>query len=207
VAIRAFGFKIFYDHARADTASKTIWQYFAANPIRIIHLHGKNLLASYVSNEVALKTNEWLVAANAPRPAGAKVPRFPIDPALVERYFDEITNWRRWADQTFAKHEMLNLSYEDDLCRDFAAAADAAYRFIGVIPWVSRPGLQKQQTVTLEQQISNFAALKRHFRNTPYAGFFDCEGPDSSKTEGRGSPPSGWLANLFGRPRDSASRS
>lgn len=30
--VRAFGFKIFYDHARTEEASKTIWEYFAANP-------------------------------------------------------------------------------------------------------------------------------------------------------------------------------
>jgi len=200
--IRAFGFKIFYDHARSDDAIGTIWPYLVQNPIRIIHIIRRNLLASYVSNEVALKTNEWHVAVDAGTPAATEVPPFALDPFLVQRYFDELTNWRRWVDQTFANKDILTISYEDELCGDFGAAANRAFEYVGVMRWVTRPALQKQQGLPLEEQISNFGALRKHFRDTPYAEFFATDSAPGSGVNGNGSERRGLVASLLGRKQE-----
>ncbi len=185
--VHAFGFKIFYDHARSDDAIGTIWPYLIQNPIRIIHISRRNLLASFVSNEVAQKTNEWHLAVGAGTPAAAQVPPFALDPFLVQQYFDEMTKWRAWADQAFANHNVLRISYEDDLCGNFEATANRVFEFLGMMPWVSRPALQKQQSLPLEEQISNFATLRKHFRDTPYAEFFASRHSFGSGVTGNGS--------------------
>ena len=201
--IRAFGFKIFYDHARDNAAMKTIWDYLDANPVRIIHIQRGNLLAAYVSNEIAQKTNEWHRAVDAGAPTGPQVQPFAIDPTTVQRYFETIISWRAWTDKTFANHDVLQVSYEDDLCNNFGATANKAFEFIRVMPWISRPAFQKQQAIPLDQQIANFAALRKHFKGTPYAQFF-------AETELDGAadaaPPErkGFLANLFARKAEPA---
>jgi LPS sulfotransferase NodH len=197
--ILAFGFKIFYDHARSDEGIGSIWPYLIQNPIRIIHIHRRNLLASFVSNEVALKTNEWHLAVGSGIPAAAPVPPFSLHHVPLQRYFEEIATWRRWVDQTFAKHDVLTIYYEDDLCGNFSVAANKAFKFVGVMPWVTRPALQKQQALPLDEQVSNFAALKKHFRETPYAEFFATENSSGSDVDGNSSQRKGFVASLLGR--------
>jgi hypothetical protein len=80
---------------------------------------------------------------------------------------------REAAAKIFAAHPTFPLEYEADLCAGFRAITARVFEFIEVMPWLSRPGLIKQQGLAAAQQIANFNDLRRHFRGSPYIEFFE----------------------------------
>lgn len=174
----AFGFKFFYEHARHDAAIATAWEYLERTPdIHILHLRRRNLLNALISREVATRTGRWQQLVEDPSPAPDPVPPFALAPGFCSSYFDEIERARERADRAFAHHPILHIEYERDLCGNFHATAAAMQRFLNVMPWDSFPYMKKQQSLTPSQQLSNFDELKRYFRNTPYAEFFEHDTP------------------------------
>lgn len=168
---RARGFKLFYNHARADAPARTAWQYLIDNPhIRVIHLARRNLFDCLVSFEVALRSGEWYRPVETPD-APAVVPPFIISPWSAQEYFGHITTWRAWAARAFADHPALMLDY-DELRADFAGTMARICAFIGVAPTDAQPALIRQVKTAPAQQISNYAELRRSFCHGPFESFF-----------------------------------
>jgi len=170
---RAFGFKLFYEDGRWDPNVSTAWDYLAAADVHVIHLIRRNLLLALISEEVALRTNRWFHLIEQKDQSSSPLPPFPLTPAACENYFKRIANWRVWTREQFGKHPFLTVEYEFGLVNDFRATTMQVYDFLGVIPWIVRPGLVKQQGVPASRQISNFEELRRHFRNSEFALFFE----------------------------------
>ena len=58
--ISAVGFKIFYYHAQKGR-ERSVWNYLKdTKDIKILHLKRKNILKTYLSQETAFKTNNWV---------------------------------------------------------------------------------------------------------------------------------------------------
>jgi LPS sulfotransferase NodH len=169
----AFGFKLFYDHARFDASSRTAWDYLAAHDVRVIHLIRRNLLYALISREVAERTSRWNHRPTDKTPPPPPPDAFVLEPATCTRYFQEILDYRAWAQKTFADHKLLTLEYERDLVPAFKASTRRVFEFLDVMPIDSEPRLIKQQKLTAAHQIANFDQLQRHFRNTPYADYFE----------------------------------
>jgi LPS sulfotransferase NodH len=168
----AFGFKLFYDHARWDSSSRTAWDFLASHDIRVIHLIRRNLLYALISREVAERTDRWNHRPTDKTPPPPPPAPFALDPMACKQYFDEITACREAAYKTFAHHKLLSIEYERDLCDNFKATTRRVFEFLDVTPVDSEPRLIKQQKLTAAQQIANFNDLSLYFRGTPYAEFF-----------------------------------
>jgi hypothetical protein len=171
--ICAFGFKLFYDQADFNRHVRSAWDYLVDNTdIKIIHLVRRNLLLSLISKEVAERSNNWyqLSEDKEKRPP---LPPFSLKRSVCQRYFDHITEAREQAQQRFAKHDVLTIQYETELCADFRDTTFRAFEFINTVKWRVHPGFIKQQSLTAPQQITNFDELRDSFQNTPYAGFFE----------------------------------
>jgi LPS sulfotransferase NodH len=179
--VRARGCKLFYDQARFDPDSATAWDYVLSHDVRVIHLIRKNLLYALISLEVAERTQRWhqIVEDTTRFPP---LPPFELDPAVCEAYFERISGWRKWAEESFAKHRVLTVDYEDELCADFRGTTLRVFDFLGAVVWHCRPGLVKQQTVTASRQITNFEELRRHFCHTAYEGFFEHDSIDAIRS-------------------------
>jgi LPS sulfotransferase NodH len=172
--IRCYGFKLFYDHARFDQYSATAWDYILSHhEIKIIHLIRRNLLHALISREIALRTQQWHRLIEDANPLPPPLPPFALDPEMCRRYFEQIVTWRTWADEAFAKHPVLTVQYETELCTHFEATASRVFEFLGSMQWYSRPGMVKQQAIPASQQLSNFEQLREFFHGGPYAEFFD----------------------------------
>lgn len=171
--IKALGFKIFYNQARQDQNAEKVWDYLIDDTdIRVVHLVRDNLLENWLSLQVAFETNEWA------RWTGTKakkvvLPPFSLDAKDCESYFDEITNSLKWARMKFADHKVLEIEYEADLCAQFVSTLNRVHDFLGVPRRHLKVPLKKQAQRKPCEQISNYEELKRHFRHTPYEGFFE----------------------------------
>ncbi len=139
----------------------------------MIHLIRRNLLLSLISQEGAERSNNWYQLIEEKGKAAKSVPPFELDPALCAEYCGRLIRWRLWAKEMFAQNPMLTVEYEEHLCRNFSPTTRKVFDFIGAIPWIVRPGLIKQQATPASKQVSNFTDLEKHFKDTPYAEFFE----------------------------------
>lgn len=165
------GFKMFYFHARRSSEARRAWDYLVAQrDVHVVHLVRTDLLACAISHLVAERTDRWLREPGEP---AADVEPFAIDPEWLNGFFEHVTAWRLWADETFRRHPVLRVEYEADLCADFDGAVRTVHGFLGVQPCAARPRLAKVNVAPPREVVLNYDALAEHFRHTLFARFFE----------------------------------
>ena len=91
---RCSGFKLFYQQAQTG-AARSAWTWLERNTdVHIIHLVRANLLDSWVSWEVAQRTDQWFLhrtdcVSEPPEP-------FDVDVDKCEKFFDWVEQQREW---------------------------------------------------------------------------------------------------------------
>ncbi len=169
---QARGFKIFYDHARADAAARTAWDFLVEDPeIRVIHLVRENLFDARASLEVALRTGEWFREITAAFAAPPVAP-FEMDPWDCMDFFARTTVWRQWAAKAFASHPILWLDYDRDIRGDFPGAMQRVFDFLDVESVQVTPLLVKQQKIKPSEQVSNYDELREWFKHSIFRSYF-----------------------------------
>jgi LPS sulfotransferase NodH len=167
--IRAIGFKLFFDHAASGSASSVWSRLVMDHSVRVIRIQRQNLLDSYLSHEIALRTGEWWCS---PKQRPAVLPAFPLDASSLERFFEQAVERETWADEAFCSHPSLVVQYERDLLHDYEACVGCVQSFLGLSHQVISPRIRKQATRPPSEQISNYHDLKKTFRPTAFAAFF-----------------------------------
>jgi LPS sulfotransferase NodH len=169
----AVGFKIFYHQAHDTRGAEKAWEYLFAHPeIRVIHLSRRNLLESFLSLRIAFQTDEWT------RPKGEAAPRRELPPQHLPvtecaEYFAEIKRQRELARHGFRHHQVMEIEYERDICRNFQETLHRIQAFLDVPCRAARQLLEKQAQHKPWEQISNYSELKEHFRHSAYAELFE----------------------------------
>ena len=169
---RSRGFKLHYEQAR-DGPAATAWDFLRdRREIAVIHLVRRDRLASWLSYEVARRTDVWVRSADeAPPPLPAP---FEVDAVELGRFFDRVAAQSAWVRQAFAAHPFLEIGYEDGLCERFAPTLARVLEHIGAAPAnAPRPPLRQLSSGPAESRIANFEALRDHFRHTAHARYFD----------------------------------
>jgi Sulfotransferase family len=169
----AVGFKIFYHHAHDTRGAEKAWEYLFAHPeIRVIHLVRRNLLESFLSLRIAFQTDEWT------RAKGEAAPRRELPPQHLPvtecaEYFAEIKRQRELARHGFRHHQVMEIEYERDICRNFQGTLHRIQAFLEVPSMDAQQLLEKQALHKPWEQISNYSELKEHFRHSDYAELFN----------------------------------
>jgi LPS sulfotransferase NodH len=163
----AVGFKIFYYHAR-EAPFSAVWDHLARDDeIRVIHIKRRNILAQYLSLQVAHRTNVW---SSTERAAGAPEP-IRLDPEECRKHFAWVRGLEDEADAFFAGHRMLQVSYEG-LLADRTGEMGRVHRFLGVPEEDVEARTRRQRTVPLREAIANYDELSAVFDGTQWADFF-----------------------------------
>ena len=85
--ISAVGFKIFYEHADSGKLQH-VWSFLKEIPgLKIIHLIRQNILKSYISLLIALRTGEFISCSNTSRKQQSKI---KLDYHACEKYFTKV---------------------------------------------------------------------------------------------------------------------
>ncbi|MGF1590404.1 MAG: sulfotransferase [Pleurocapsa sp.] len=166
--VKAVGFKLFYYHARTGKQQE-IWQYLKDSPeIKLIHLVRRNLLQTYVSQQIALATNTWYATSD----------RHQTTPAIQLNYektlaaFEQTKKLEQENEDFFRDHQLLKVFYED-LIKDNLQEITKVQNFLGVTPTSVYISTKKQLPNSLQKSIQNYAELKNYFQASPYAAFFE----------------------------------
>jgi hypothetical protein len=168
----AVGFKIFFHQARSSSNARQVWKYLICDKdIRIIHLTRANLIESWLSLNLAFKTNQWVVdPANVNPQPPEPLHLLPND---CEGYLRESLVAQRWARIEFRHHRVLEFEYEADLCQRFDETMQRLHYFLEVPRLPAKKRLRKQAQRKPSEQISNYQELKTYFAPTPFARWFE----------------------------------
>lgn len=172
----ATGFKLFYDHARAEHV-KSAWNYIRLHEdLRIIHLVRANLLDCFLSIQTAETTTVWEIELDEPR--ASEQPILRIAPEACESYFKSLTLQRKnVASALFLPgRRVLQVEYERDVLGNFDETLYRMQDFLGVTPQALPKLLRKQATAPTRARIENYAELRRRFEATEFAQFFEPDG-------------------------------
>lgn len=165
--LRAVGFKVFYYHAR-NAPHVAVWDYLARDTdILVIHIRRRNILAQFLSLQLAHMTDVWAIG-EARRP---DAPPIPLEPEACRRHFEWVRTLECEADAFFANHKVLRMEYEA-LVADQGREQSRVQSFLGLDEQAISAKTRRQRTVPLSQGIANFDELEREFRGTEWAEFF-----------------------------------
>ncbi len=128
------GFKFKTDEAYDQRLRHAEWVQTAITKdtdIKIIRLRRRDLLAQYISHQIVLRqTRTTQIADEAERPQ----PRpFSAEPDHAIRYFEDVVERERRADEDYASHRQFHVYYED-LLDESASARESLLRFLEVRP-------------------------------------------------------------------------
>jgi LPS sulfotransferase NodH len=166
--VQAVGFKIFYYHAQTDNW-KPVWTYLIENEtIKVIHIKRKNILKTHLSRKLAALTDTWVDTS------GSKdsIRQVSLDYEECLQDFVRTREWEETHDQTFAKHPLVQVCYED-LARDYGSELNRIQEFLGVRIETLKPETFKQSNRPISDSISNYYALKQEFIGSPWELFFE----------------------------------
>ena len=173
--IKAVGFKLFYHHVRKDPQKK-VWQFLNEDrDLHVIHLRRRNLLKIVLSRKLADRSGEWrLLGSQAGAPTGISNQPHPVhlDYDELQHKFAKMKAVEERRGAYYSKHPVLNLWYED-LADDFAAHSRMIQEFLELDPLPLKPMTRRQTKRPLDEQIENYAELKKSFAGSQWAGFFE----------------------------------
>jgi len=167
--IEAGGTKVFYYHPRDDESGELWHRLTAIDGLSVIHLRRQNLLRSIVSQRIAQGTGNWRSVDGATsRPS--KTVTLSVDE--LGTLFGQVRQWEREAEERFAGHRVLELTYEalaEDMVGTFRKATD----FLQVKPIPPVTHLSRQNPESLSELIDNFDVLHDAFIDTEWGWMFD----------------------------------
>ncbi len=166
--ISAVGFKLFYYHAQ-DDPRKTVWSYLRGQEdLKIIHLKRNNTLRLIVSETKAFKTNRWTNTTAEQEETFTLALTYH---QCLHRFLQEQAHKDQF-DIFFNGHCKMDVIYED-LDRDYETEMKPIQAFLGVSYEAVKPLTYKQSNQPLREVISNYDELKKRFKGTRWAGFFE----------------------------------
>jgi Sulfotransferase family len=165
--IEAVGFAIHRSGAPIGSWNG-VWRLLEADAeLRVILLHRYDLLRRYLSHCIMRERNRSGRREFEPEPR-----RYAPEAlqAEFERYENELASFRR----DFAKHAMLQISYEE-LCDRYEETLTRIQTFLGVTSRTLAPGTQRNEMRPPDRIIENFTELAAAFAKTRWAYFFKPE--------------------------------
>ena len=169
--LQALGFKLFASHARERPAS-SVWDALRHDgSLRVVRLVRDDWLRTYVSYEVAMRTDQWVLPVG--REAHRVVAPFAADCEQCEAFFAGLAADQAWLARSFRRHEVLDLEYESDIASGFGKTMRRLFEFVGVAPARCTPILRKQSRRSPREQLTNYDALRAWFAGSDYEHFFE----------------------------------
>jgi LPS sulfotransferase NodH len=165
--IRAVGFKLMYTQAKYGRASR-VWTWLSGNPnVKIIHLKRTNLLASYVSMLLTVKTHLFMATSAAQ----VHPTRLTINPEDCRKYFIVVSAQQQYYDHFFQNNDMLSVTYEN-LASNREKQTSAMLLFLKLPQTQLTSSLIKLNSSPLSYTIKNYKSLKQRFQKTEWSRFF-----------------------------------
>lgn len=163
--IKGVGFKLFYHHPR-NKSDQLVWNLIEKDKsILIIHLTRTNLLRSYISKEIGLKTKKWTENINSNDNIDIKEKKININPVDCLISLNMVVKNINKTNKRFRNHNLISVKYENLINRR-EEVLNLIFEELNVekLPVTSK--LKKQNPENLQDLVLNYDELKKHFSNT-----------------------------------------
>lgn len=168
------GFKLFYRHPSSGK-DREVWNLIEQDKeIVIVHLMRRNILRSYVSKQIGLKTRKWTENINRPHELCEDEKKVKLDPENCRENFESISGYIEKTEKRFKEHKIIPVLYEN-LDKDKQGTMDRIYGELGVANFKVATNMKKQNPEKLEDLIINFSELKKEFAGTKWEYLFKLE--------------------------------
>ncbi len=170
--IQAVGFKMFLYHGSCKWLD--VWDSLESiNDLKIIHLRRRNKLKQFISNMVALKTNEWVKRSGDKEKTNYQTnkPRVEIEYQDCLKQFEQIDAWEHMRDDRLIENERLDIYFED-LLSNHTNEMRKIHDFLGVTHMDTISNTKRQST-SLRDTILNYDKLKKQFSSSKWEKYFD----------------------------------
>lgn len=171
---RVIGFKIFFFHARRSERQYSVWPYLLGDPsLKVVLLLRRNIFDSYVSRQRSKQSGIWRVHRDGTVPEEHQSPLI-IDAQKCQRYMASTVAQIEWGKRAFAAHPLMEIFF-DEMERDFQAALNRVFGFLGVEAKPIPLAFKKLNTTPHSEGIVNYDKLQKDFRFSVFREFFSCE--------------------------------
>ncbi len=165
------GFKLFYNHP-VKVDDQEVWDFLEADrDIVIIHLTRKNLLRSYTSKQIGLKTKKWTENVKRPHIINGEEKKVILDFDECVKNFESIDGFIGRTEKRFKDHKIISVVYEE-LNKDMQSTIDPIYKELGVTDYKVTTNMKRQNPEPLQELVINYFEIKERFKNTRWAYLF-----------------------------------
>jgi LPS sulfotransferase NodH/GT2 family glycosyltransferase len=153
--VEAVGFKLFYTHAR-NGKWKVLWDHLRHSKVAVIHVRRANLLDRYLSHQLALGSDEWVVLEGEAR---SLLQPIHLDPRDCFRSFQRSVWHQEKVDDLFKHNPKIEVIYEE-LADDMTVESTRVQEFLGLEIQQLSTRTRKQRTAKKPDIIANYDALR-----------------------------------------------
>jgi len=163
---------LFYTHP-FHTEDRDVWKYILDDPkIKIIHLVRKNKLRTYISGEIAKKTDKWTLKSKDK--INLKEKQIEIDFNDFHTRISKIYAFENETRENFKNHSFVEVSYED-LVYERENTMSKIFNFLGVKTSNFKTSYKKQNSEALSDLITNFDDFQALLKKSEYSNFLEME--------------------------------
>ena len=165
------GFRLFYYHP--FSGDNEVWKFLKSDTsIVIIHLSRRNVLRTLISQRIGMKTNMWKQRKGEKGQISATEKRIHLSVSECEEFFVETKKFEIETRQSFEKHSMVEVVYED-IISDQSSTLNRVFSGLNVLNELTETNLKKQNPESLSELCENYQELKKDFENSEWAVFFE----------------------------------
>lgn len=177
--LHVVGFKLMTQHLTHAPFRDTLRELLIDRDVAFISLRRRDKLATFVSFQRALQTNQWIARSGD----GQQRP-ITLDPEECETFFRRSRESDELHDEILSEREPtsnLSLTYED-MVDDFDQTIAGVQDFLKVESTPLAPRLVRQRQLPVATSIANYAELATHFSGTEWERFFRQDDFDRTAT-------------------------
>jgi len=170
--IKVVGFKYFYEYSLNESKLKTLIQLIENYQIKVIKIHRKNYLRTYVSLRIAQQTQAWSSTAKVEVNLNSK--QISLSKEECIQAFQDYKNQEYITNEIFQKYNVATIEIDyNDLDQYPDREMNKVQTFLGVEPQTVASLLKRQNPESVKELILNYDELKSAFKNTDYEIFFE----------------------------------
>ena len=171
-SIKVVGFKYFYEYIKNEEKRKILIYLLSDFKIKVIKIHRRNYLRTYLSLRIAEKTNEW----SSTESGGLSLKNKQIS-LSKEECINAFNNYATIENDTDIILRQYNIPvFEvdyDELDKHPTEVMEKVQNFLEVKKQATFSLLTKQNPEKISELILNYQELKSAFKGTEYESYFE----------------------------------
>lgn len=170
--LKCVGFKLFYHHPR-NRIDQNVWKFIEEDKnVVIIHLTRKNILRSYISKQIGLKTKKWTEHIQSTESFKIEEKKITIDIEGCIQNLEDIEQMIKKTNEKFRSHKVIPIEYEQ-MVGNREKELNKIFEIMKLEHHTPKSVLRKHNPEALPDLVSNYKELELFLANKGKAHYLD----------------------------------